>query len=151
MNQTWENVEKPNFGPDFGLFGPKLSPENFFVGFTSKRCKILSQAIIVCNLKENLWSKLKRMTKTSFWAWFRPVGPKFGPPIFFSKIWRRQLLDIMVSYHHVQYQKKLMIQSWSNLVTDGRTDGQTDRLTDESDFIGCCPNNVESPTRKMRF
>ena len=26
--------------------------------------------------------------------------PNFG--LFFSKIWLRQLLDIMVSYHHVQ-------------------------------------------------
>ena len=25
---------------------------------------------------------------------------------FFSKIWLRQSLDIMVSYHHVQYKKK---------------------------------------------
>ena len=33
----------------------------------------------------------------------------------------------MVSYHYVQYQKKLMIQSWENLVTDERTDGRTDR------------------------
>ena len=33
-----------------------------------------------------------------------------------------------------------MIQSWENLVTARRTDsGQTD----ESDFIGCCPTNVE--------
>ena len=30
---------------------------------------------------------------------------------FFSKIWLRQSLDIMVSYHDLQYQKKLMIQS----------------------------------------
>ena len=30
---------------------------------------------------------------------------------FFSKIWLRQSLDIMVSYYHVQYQKKLIIQS----------------------------------------
>ena len=36
-------------------------------------------------------------------------------------IWLRQSLDIMVSYD-VQYQKKLMIQSWENYVTDGRTD-----------------------------
>ena len=28
-----------------------------------------------------------------------------------SKIWFRQSLDIIVSYHHVQYQKKPMIQS----------------------------------------
>ena len=42
-----------------------------------------------------------------------------------------------------------MIQSWENLVTDGRTDrgtdGQTDRQTDESNFIGRCPINVERP------
>ena len=24
MNQTWENVKKPNFRPDFGLFDPNL-------------------------------------------------------------------------------------------------------------------------------
>ena len=43
----------------------------------------------------------------------------------------------MVNYHYVQYQKKLMTQSWENLVTDG-TDGKTDGQTDESDFIGRC-------------
>ena len=33
MNQTWENGEKPNFGPDFCQFGPNLGPQNFFRGF----------------------------------------------------------------------------------------------------------------------
>ena len=41
----------------------------------------------------------------------------------------------MVSYYHVQYQKKLMIQSSENLVTNGQTD--------KTDFIGHCPTNVE--------
>ena len=55
---------------------------------------------------------------------------KFGTQIFFfQKIWLRQSLDIMVSYHHVQYQKKLMIQPSENLVPDGQTNGQTDRWT----------------------
>ena len=82
---------------------------------------------------------------------FEPdLGPlglvKFALRIyFFLEIWLRQSLDIMVSYHHVQYQKKLMIQSWENLVTDG----QTDRQMDESDFIGRCPTNVERPTRNF--
>ena len=40
-----------------------------------------------------------------------PLDPNSGRKIFFSKIWLRQSLDIMVSYHHVQYQKKLIIQS----------------------------------------
>ena len=31
MNQTWENDKKPNFGPDFGSFGPDLlAPPQFF-------------------------------------------------------------------------------------------------------------------------
>ena len=53
-------------------------------------------------------------------------------------------------FRHVQYQKKLMMQSWENLVADGqterRTDGKTDGQTDESDFIGHCPTNIERPT-----
>ena len=62
----------------------------------------------------------------------------FSPP---PNIWLFQSLDIMVSYHHVQYQKKLIIQSRENLVTDRWTDGQTN----ESDFIGRCPTKVECP------
>ena len=74
MNQTWGKSKKPNFGPNFGLFWPKFGlPKNFLVGFTSTRCFILLQAIIVFN---------------------------------FFFIWLRQSLDIIVSYHHVQYQKK---------------------------------------------
>ena len=30
MNKIWEDGKKPNFGPDFGLFGPKLGPNFFF-------------------------------------------------------------------------------------------------------------------------
>ena len=36
----------------------------------------------------------------------------------------------MATYHHVQYQKKLMIQSSENLVRDGLMDGQTEGQTD---------------------
>ena len=35
MNQIWENGKKPNFGPDFGLFGPNLGIQFFFADFTS--------------------------------------------------------------------------------------------------------------------
>ena len=44
---------------------------------------------------------------------------------FCWKIWLCQSLDVMVSYHHVQYQKKQMIQSWENLVMDRQTDRPT--------------------------
>ena len=49
------------------------------------------------------------------------LGPNSGSQIFFSKIWLRQSLDIMVNDNHLQHQKKLMIQSWQNLVTGGPT------------------------------
>ena len=54
MNQTGENGNKPNFGLDFGPFGPNLGPQIFFMGFTGMIYYTLSQAIIVCNFKENL-------------------------------------------------------------------------------------------------
>ena len=59
--------------------------------------------------------------KPSFGPNFFPFGPNLGHQIFFSKIRLNQSVDIMVSYHHVQYQKKLMIQSWENVVTDRQT------------------------------
>ena len=55
------------------------------------------------------------------------LGPNSGCHFFFSssKIWLRQSLDDMVSYHHEQYRKKLMIQSSENLVTGGQTGRRT--------------------------
>ena len=67
------------------------------------------------------------------------LGPNSGHQFFFLKIWLRQSLDIMVSYHHVKYQKKLKIKSWENLVTERQTDGQMDT----SDFRGRCLTDVE--------
>ena len=56
-----------------------------------------------------------------------PILTQIRTAFFFfpKKIWLRQSLGIMVSDHHVQYQKKLMIQSWEDLVTEGRTGRRT--------------------------
>ena len=35
MNQTWENYEKSNVGPDFGLFCPYLNTNFFLIGIHS--------------------------------------------------------------------------------------------------------------------
>ena len=60
-----------------------------------------------------------------------------------------QSLDVMVSYHHVQYQKKTNDPILSKLSSDGQTDGQTDKQTNKSDFIGRCPTNVERPIKAI--
>ena len=49
--------------------------------------------------------------KLHFGPYLGPLDPNSGRHFGPSKIWLRQLLDIIISYHQVQYQKKLMIQS----------------------------------------
>ena len=87
--------------------------------------------------------------KPHFGSNLGPSGPNSGHILFFFfffEIWPPWSLDIMVSYHHVQYQEKLMIQSWENLVIDERmnrwTDGGTD---DQRRVIGRCQTNVTHP------
>ena len=111
MNHTCENGKEPNFWPNFGTCSPNLGPQIFSVGFTSTRCQKLLQAIIVCDLRKNNDPKSKNGEKPHFGFDLPTFGPNSGRQIFFffffsSKIWLRQSLDIMVSYHHVQYKKK---------------------------------------------
>ena len=49
--------------------------------------------------------------KPNFGPDLGPLDPNSDCQKFCSKIWFHQSLDIMVRYHPVQYQKKLMIRS----------------------------------------
>ena len=55
----------------------------------------------------------RKVNMTVFSASGDSSGPNFGPnlgrTIFLKKIWLCQSLDIMVNYHHAQYQEKLII------------------------------------------
>ena len=121
--------------------------------------KLLSYAIWEKTNEPNL----RKWRKTRFQARFGQFGPIFGPKngekphfgpelrqdpnpghnfffsFFFFLIWLSQSIDFMGNYHYVEYQKKLMIQPWENLVKDGRVDRRADRQMAESDFIGRCP------------
>ena len=99
------------------------------------------------------WENCK---KPSFKPDFGPFGPNLGPNFiylffFFSKIWLRQSLDIIVSYHHVQYQKKIMIQSWENVVTDGHTDRQTDERASKMEKENQPPNYDKNQDEKKTY
>ena len=141
-------MAKAQFGAGFWPFWSKFGPQIFFAWILlplldARNCGKLSLCAILRKTNEPNFRKWQK--KNKFWTWFWPIWPKFGLPFylffFFSKIWLRHSLDVMVSYHHVQYQEKLMIRSWENLVTNRRTE----RRTDKSDFIGRCPTNVERP------
>ena len=71
--------------------------------------------------------------------------PHFGPdlvPLDPNFLFKNVALSV-TRYHGQLYniRKKLMTQSWENLVMDG----QTERLTGKSDFIGSCPTDAERP------
>ena len=105
MNQTLKNDKKPYFGPDFDLFDPNVGPKKFLwvlplLDFMHC-CKL---SLCATSWKSNEPSFRKRQ-KTSFWVRLWTIRSKFGAPFFFSKIWLSQALYIMLSYHHVQYQK----------------------------------------------
>ena len=140
MNQTWENDKKTNFEPGLGQFWPKVGPpKKIFMSLPLLEvihcCKLSLYAISRKTNEPNLrkWQKYLVLS-----LMFGPFSPNSAAKFFCSKMWLGQSLDIMGSYHHVQYQRKLMIQSWENLAADGRTDGEPD----ESDFVGPCPTNV---------
>ena len=64
----------------------------------------------------------RKCWKTSFWALFRPVGPKFGSLYFFKKT-----LPHSVTGYHGQLSSctisgKTNDPTWENLLTDRRTD-----------------------------
>ena len=132
ISPTGEKDKKLNFGPDLGPFWLKYRLQKLFSWVLP-----LLDVIHCCKL--SLYA-MKRKTNKQTWkngkkSSFGPDFGLFGPNssyqffFFFSRIWLFQSLDIIVSYHHVQYQKNLMIQSRENLVTDRQTNKLMERRT----------------------
>ena len=50
-------------------------------------------------------------------TWDNSKKPSFGPPIFFfffHGFYLNDMLDIVASYHYIQFQEKLMNKTWEN-------------------------------------
>ena len=139
-----ELAKKPLvLGPISARFWSKFGLQNFFPWILSPLLLYIVASYHCMRFQGKTMKQTgKNDKKPSFGSNFGQLGPNLGGQNFLYKIWPQQSLDIMVSYHHVQYQKKLMLQSWENLVTDRRT---------ESHFIGRCPTNVERPKKKKSF
>ena len=124
MNQTCENGKKPSFCSDFGHFGPNMGPQIFFSRIlllldVRHCCKSSLYAISRKTNEQNLENGKKNLVLCLISAYLTQTW--ITNFFFFSKIWICQSLDIMVSYHHVQYQKKLIIL---RELSDGQMDGR---------------------------
>ena len=74
----------------------------------------------------------KNGENSNFGPDFGSFDTNLGHQTICPKICLRQSLDIIVSYHYVQYQKKtndLILRKLSEERTDRQIDGQTDRRT----------------------
>ena len=101
----------------------------FFMGFTSTRCYTLLQAIIVCNFKENKWTKPEKMAKNLVSGPFWPIWPKLDPPIFF--FFFKNLTPSDNRYHGQLSSCTISVRTNDLILrklSDGRTDGRTDGL-----------------------
>ena len=78
--------QKPNFRPAFGPLGPNLEFPNFVFWVLTLLdfkhcCKLSSYAIS----RKTYDLNSRKQWRTSFWAWFWSIVPKFKPTIFFQK------------------------------------------------------------------
>ena len=122
----------------------------------------LLQAIIVCNFKENEWTKLEEKAKklilglmlvhlAQIWAanFFLFFFCLFVPPP--PPLQKKNLAPSGIRYHG-QVSSCSISEKTNNLILRKlsdrrrRPDWQTNGQTGKSDFIGCCPTNVERPT-----
>ena len=101
INQTWKNGKKPSF---YLILAPlvKFGHQKF-----SSWMLPLPDVRHCCKLSLYLISR--KTNEPNLRKWQKTWAAKI-----FWKTWLCQPLDTMASYHHVQYQKTLMIQSWEN-------------------------------------
>ena len=105
-------AKKTSFGTDFG---PNLGPKIFFHGFyfyymvdivASYHCMQFQG-----KLMNQTWENGK---KPSFGTDFGPFGPNVDPRNFYHGIYLYYMLEVVASYHCMQFQGKLMNQTWGN-------------------------------------
>ena len=86
MNKALENVKKPNFGPDFGLFTPNLKPPKFFLAFYFDELLKIVRSYYHIQFKVKLMNEAwENDKKPNFGPDFGPFAPKL-PANFFSRV-----------------------------------------------------------------
>ena len=125
MKQTWENSKRPSFRPKFWTqkcfswifwslwpkFGP---PNNSWWILSCYKLEIIASYHYMqfqVKLMNQTWENGK---KPSLRTNFGLFDPNLGQQKFFHRFYLYGMLDIVRSYHCMQFQGKLMNQTWEN-------------------------------------
>ena len=139
VNQTWENGKNLFWGHILAHLAHIWFPNLFSWGLLlldiRHRHKLSFHAIT--------WKTYDpttiKLPKSLFWVWFRPVGPKFGPPNFF-----KNLASPVTRYHgqHGQLSSCSLSEKTNNPILRKLwlKDGRTNRQMDKSDFYRTLPH-----------
>ena len=148
MNQTLENSQKLNFGPDFGQFGPNLGPQFFFVSFTctqmldiivqsssTSRCQRLS----LYKIPRKIYDPISRKQQKNILDLIEARWNKYSgcQSLFFKNMGRSvttylsQLSSCTISEKANDPVLRKVSDRRADRETDRPTDRQTDRQTDK--------------------
>ena len=116
------------------LLGTTLAPlaqiwaqKNFFVDLPVLDVRHCCKLSLYAISKKTNEPNLRKWQKNQFWVQFWHIQPKFGPPIFFSKIW----LSVARCYGHLS--SCTISKQTNNPILRKLSDGRTDRLVDGTD------------------
>ena len=110
MNQTFKNGRKPSFGPDFGLVWAPRFFSWILPLLDVRHCsKISLYAISRKTIAPNLRKCQKKLVSGPILASLAQI--RWTKFFFFFFFFFCKSLDIMVSYHQVKCQKKIMIRT----------------------------------------
>ena len=108
MNQTWEKGKTITFEPIFGL---QIFCHGFYLYCILDIVASYHWMQYQGKLMNQIWKNGK---KPSFGTNFGPFSLNLGPKYFFHKFYLYYMLDIVAIYRCMQFQGKLMNQTWEN-------------------------------------
>ena len=105
--RKWQKI---TLGPILTRLPKIWAPQFFFISSTSSssQCSRLSSQSIQRNTNS---PNMRKLEKPNFQSDFSPFGPNLGSKNFLTQIYLYVQLEIVPSYHHMQFKGKLINQT----------------------------------------
>ena len=137
--------QKTSFGSDFSLFGPNLGPKITFRQFYLYYMFNIVASYHCMQIQGTLINKFEKMAKKLVVGAILAHLAQIGCTKFFFKN-----LAPSVTRYYGRLPSCTISERTNDPILRKLIDRWRDGQTDNSDFIGCCPTNVECPIVKKR-